>query len=640
MHQPLSLVVAALASGVFVVYELPTLLHPAQIASKDDVLFNPAMMNPTVHIQGLTMVHALSVSTSAITSLAMNRSGEWLGLASAALGQLLVWEWRSETHILKQQGHLSNALGVSFPPSGKMIASGGADGAVKLWSVQSGFCTATFGEHRAAVTSVVFSPRNDVLISASLDGTVRAWDTKRYRCFRVMTAPAPARQFTCVAIDSSGDLVAAGCQDSFEIVVWSLQTGTMLEILSGHSSVVSCLAFHETFGILASCSWDGSLRLWNLYSHGGNTSVHIPLGKQALSLAWKSSSKEKYLAVSSADGTLSIWDVESEEILCSIDARRDASGGRLSESRTVAPSGGFFSTIAFSDDSRFLLGAGESPYVCFYYVHDDGSSIRLLKRYSLTQNESLDGVLKKLSNKMLSESGISVDQLDTMNTRLDPALPSATGKSALITGHGKTLTVKDVFEKRQKKLIMRTMCVRFGPGSRQWAAVTAEGILVFSKDAMYSRTLDTAFDPTDLGIDITPEHASRCSLSGDHLSALLIALRLQERELVSTVIDRVPVDQVAALVPKIPAQMLVSFLLFWSWRLKRTVYIEFDMIWCKNALVSLADAKRLQPSNTVLNSEHCASALRALLVVMEDHMSRLGKVCDQNTNVLGFLCGL
>ena len=52
-----------------------------------------------------TNVHILSISQEKISSVAVNPSGEWLAFGARKLGQLLVWEWQSESYILKQQGH-------------------------------------------------------------------------------------------------------------------------------------------------------------------------------------------------------------------------------------------------------------------------------------------------------------------------------------------------------------------------------------------------------------------------------------------------------------------------------------------------------------------------------------------------------
>lgn len=51
----------------------------------------------------------------------------------------------------------------------------------------------------------------------------------RYRNFRTFTSPRPA-QFSSLAVDHSGELVSAGAQDSFEIFLWSMQTGRLLEV--------------------------------------------------------------------------------------------------------------------------------------------------------------------------------------------------------------------------------------------------------------------------------------------------------------------------------------------------------------------------------------------------------------------------
>lgn len=138
---------------------------------------------------------------------------------------------------MKQQGHSNNMSCVSYSMDGQMLATGGEDGKVKLWNIHSGFCFVTFTEHTSAVTSLSFSGNKKFVVSASLDGTVRAYDKIRYRNFRTLTSPRPV-QLACVAVDSSGEFVAAGGQDVFEIYLWTMKTGRLLEILSGHEGPV------------------------------------------------------------------------------------------------------------------------------------------------------------------------------------------------------------------------------------------------------------------------------------------------------------------------------------------------------------------------------------------------------------------
>lgn len=224
-------------------------------------------------------IQVLSVSQERVTSLAFNESGAWLAVGCAKLGQLLVWEWRSETYVLKQQGHYFDVSCCAFSPDGALIATGSDDRKVKVFHQNSGFCFVTFSDHVAPITAVQFMPSGHALVSASLDGTVRAFDLVRYRCFRTLTAPSPV-QFGCLAVDPGGEIIAAGTLDSFQIYVWSIKTGRLLDVLSGHEGPVSCLSFSPgEGGMLASGSWDRTVRTWDVYKGPLDTLTHrlVPL---------------------------------------------------------------------------------------------------------------------------------------------------------------------------------------------------------------------------------------------------------------------------------------------------------------------------------------------------------------------------
>jgi WD40 repeat protein len=46
------------------------------------------------------------------------------------MGQLLVWEWQSESYVLKQQGHFNSMVALAYSPDGQYIVTGGDDGKV------------------------------------------------------------------------------------------------------------------------------------------------------------------------------------------------------------------------------------------------------------------------------------------------------------------------------------------------------------------------------------------------------------------------------------------------------------------------------------------------------------------------------
>ena len=76
-------------------------------------------------------IHTLSVSRSAINAITFSRGGDWIALGCAALGQLLVWEWRSESYVLKQQGHYYDISTSAFSPDGTNLVTGADDSKVR-----------------------------------------------------------------------------------------------------------------------------------------------------------------------------------------------------------------------------------------------------------------------------------------------------------------------------------------------------------------------------------------------------------------------------------------------------------------------------------------------------------------------------
>ncbi|XP_017305246.1 periodic tryptophan protein 2 homolog [Diaphorina citri] len=275
----------------------------------------------------VNLIHSLSISESAISTVQFNTTGDWLALGCSERGQLLVWEWQSETYVLKQQGHSNAVSSVCYSHDGQFIASGGEDGKVKLWNVHTGFCFVTFSEHTSPVSAVQFSNTRKFVLSASVDGTVRAFDLTRYRNFRTFTTPRPV-QLNCLTLDSTSEFVAAGGQDVFEIYIWSMKLGRLLEVLSGHEGPVSCIEFSPVLSStgMVSASWDKTVKLWNAVETDTQHET-IQLLSDALCVAYKPDGTE--IVVATLDGQLIMFDVESAAQVGSVEARRDLDSGRL-----------------------------------------------------------------------------------------------------------------------------------------------------------------------------------------------------------------------------------------------------------------------------------------------------------------------
>ncbi len=101
-----------------------------------------------------------------------------------------------------------------------------------------------------------------------------------------------------------------------------------------------------------------------------------------------------------------------------IEGKADAAGGRRStDARTAASStrGKCYTTVCYSADGSCMLAGGLSKYVCIYAIPPR----LLLRKFQLTHNRSLEGVLDKLNSNNLGPGGVlgQVDVSDSDDER-------------------------------------------------------------------------------------------------------------------------------------------------------------------------------------------------------------------------------
>jgi WD40 repeat protein len=64
---------------------------------------------------------------------------------------------------------------LAFAADGQTLATGGQDGAVRLWDATTGRERALLGGHARSVLALAFLPDGRTLATASPDGTVQFW---------------------------------------------------------------------------------------------------------------------------------------------------------------------------------------------------------------------------------------------------------------------------------------------------------------------------------------------------------------------------------------------------------------------------------------------------------------------------------
>jgi periodic tryptophan protein 2 len=302
-----------------------------------------------------------------------------------------------------------------------------------------------------------------------------------------------------LAVDCAGEIVAAGTLDSHEIYLWSLQTGQLVDVFSGHSAPITSLAFEPTRGrILASGSWDRLVRLWDIYAAPDAKSYGDPFTHESdvLALSFRPDGVE--LTVATLAGHLITWSVEGGIILSTIDGRLDISSKSLT--------GAAFHTICHSADGSCLLAAGSFSALALYHL----ATRTLLKQFPIP--------IGPIDNSFSSGKGLLAPKIDS----LAPVARS----------------------------------ILFSPTGRSWSLLTPEGILIYSLDA------SLLFDPFDLTPDLSAESVRSALHDGKYLHALVMALRLNIFSVQRAVFDSIPpiTHVISLVIAQLPPKYLPGLL--------------------------------------------------------------------------------
>jgi len=257
-----------------------------------------------------TLVRRIQGQAERIYDVAFSPDGKWLASASGDPGQFgMVTLFKSEPEGAPQKVRdlvetNDCVFAVAFSPDSKLLAAAGADRAIRIWEVESGRLQATIEDHADWIFDLAFSPDGKRLASASRDKTSKVFDVAKKES--IVTFPGHAQTVYTVAFSRDGKVVATGGEDN-QIRTWDPDNdgkavkattgfggpvfkiqyagegkelvacsadkairvvdpakGEVLRTLQGQNDWVYTFAISPDGKSLATGSWDGEVRLWNL----------------------------------------------------------------------------------------------------------------------------------------------------------------------------------------------------------------------------------------------------------------------------------------------------------------------------------------------------------------------------------------
>jgi transducin (beta)-like 1 len=248
---------------------------------------------------------------------------------------------------------------------GEVLAAGTYDGHVRLWG-RDGHMVGTLRQETERLLKVKWNDKGSYILTAGFKLSGFTWQggiARTNKRFKGHTAPV-------LDVDwKDNSSFASGSMDR-NINIYRLASNLPIQTLRGHTGDVNGVRWVPNGSVLASCSDDGRVKLWDVDNVDNATcrGTLSPLrGSKVVTVSWSPTgpgtlhpnARQVLLSVS-VDGTLCLWDVEQGRLLHAL----DCSGRSHSHG-----------TVAFAPDGSYVAGVAGNKCVNVWHV-GTGSLVR------------------------------------------------------------------------------------------------------------------------------------------------------------------------------------------------------------------------------------------------------------------------
>jgi WD40 repeat protein len=206
-----------------------------------------------------------------VRALAVSPDGKVLASAGDEAA-IQVWDAAAAKATTKLTAHADWVLALAFSGDGKLLASGGYDGTVRLWDMPAGkklldITVKTPPQPNAPppptniVQALAFSPDGKLLAVGGSDAQIHLFSLPDGKLVR--SIPGHTSSVTGLQFHPGGAVLVSSSKDR-TLKLWNPGNGQLLKSLEGHPAWVQGVTFLAQGTRLASVGADGTVRLWDL----------------------------------------------------------------------------------------------------------------------------------------------------------------------------------------------------------------------------------------------------------------------------------------------------------------------------------------------------------------------------------------
>ena len=140
-----------------------------------------------------TMLQTLQQHSGRVATVAWSPDGTWLASGGGGRrgGELFLWQTGDGKRMRTFEGQSHMVSAAVWNTLGDQLVSGDSEGNLRWWEAQSGKCLAIRKAHQGAVHALKISPDGRLLASCGEDGTLKVWNIESSELVRTLLRDRP-----------------------------------------------------------------------------------------------------------------------------------------------------------------------------------------------------------------------------------------------------------------------------------------------------------------------------------------------------------------------------------------------------------------------------------------------------------------
>ncbi|KAM6064476.1 katanin p80 WD40 repeat-containing subunit B1 isoform 3-T5 [Theristicus caerulescens] len=203
----------------------------------------------------------ITAHSSNVSSLVLGKSSGRLLATGGDDCRVNIWSVNKPNCIMSLTGHTTPIESLQINTNEELIVAGSQSGSIRVWDLEAAKILRTLLGHKANICSLDFHPFGSFVASGSLDTNIKLWDVRRKGC--VFRYKGHTEAVRCLRFSPDGKWLASAADDH-TVKLWDLAAGKIMFEFTGHTGPVNVVEFHPNEYLLASGSSDRTVRFWDL----------------------------------------------------------------------------------------------------------------------------------------------------------------------------------------------------------------------------------------------------------------------------------------------------------------------------------------------------------------------------------------